>query len=532
VSQLVAPHILFVILDDLGSNDLGFHNNNDILTPTINQLIQSGTYLSNYYVLPYCSPTRAAILTGRYPLHTGSHTIIEWDQSQGLDLSEETLPQILRRGHDGGKSTYYQTHAVGKWHLGHAKFEQTPTFRGFQSFYGYYLGSGDYYTHYHGPEAQSTGYGYDFRSDENEFCGANCSKIINVRGEYSTHLFTKQAIRIIQNYHSKQQEQQRLFLYLAHQAVHAPNEVPDKYTKLYENKTGIHWTEQRKIYAGMLTAADESIANVTQALKDNGMWNNTIVIVTTDNGGPTAVCGVQGSTNRKTTRGGKCTVWEGGTTGDALISGPAWKYIRDHYRRQHDNQHVVGDAQESDNEVHYYANIFHAVDWLPTLVALTGTKPNGKPLDGVDHLDALLTPANLVPPPREEVFVGYAQFENRWYGPAVRWQKWKLLQGVSGGPESRSGPFPPGPSQPAAGGDVNYTYQLFDLEVDPGETTNLAGEYPILEQILQGKLKEYQKTYVPPFTDYPECTPFRGIVNTSEFGPTFVPWCSQLVVYT
>ena len=191
-----------------------------------------------------------------------------------------------------------------------------------------------------------------------------------------------------------------------------------------------------------------------------------------------------------------------------------------------------------------YPHIFHAVDWLPTLAALTGAKPEGKPLDGVNHLDSLLETAasadagaerdtrSARPPPREEVFVGYAAYGKRWYGPALRWQNWKLIQGESGGPEDAE-KIPPYSDQPPEGGNVDDHYLLYDIEKDPGEKQDLAPQYPIVVQILQAKLREYQTTYVPPMDDYdPDCGPFRGITNTSEFGPTWDPWCSEVLVYT
>jgi len=139
---------------------------------------------------------------------------------------------------------------------------------------------------------------------------------------------------------------------------------------------------------------------------------------------------------------------------------------------------------------------------------------------------------HLVNPPRQEVFVGYSYYGNQWYGPALRWQRWKLIQGPSGGPED-SEVVPPAFDRPAAGGRANDTYLLFDIEHDPGEQHDLASERPVLVQMLQAKLRDYQQHYVPPMQDYdPDCGPFRGITNTSEFGPTWEPWCSQVVVYT
>lgn len=144
------PHILLIVMDDLGSNDLGFHRTK-IRTPNCDGLLLDpdssgpGIYLQNYYVLPSCSPTRSALLSGRYPLHTGVHHWIPVDSVAGLPLEDLTLADLLS-GADGG----YETHAVGKWHVGYSRWEQTPTFRGFNSFFGLYTGSADYYSHVEG----------------------------------------------------------------------------------------------------------------------------------------------------------------------------------------------------------------------------------------------------------------------------------------------------------------------------------------------------------------------------------------------
>lgn len=545
--SLRPPHILMVVMDDLGSNDLGYHGSSGIFTPAADELARTGIYLDNYYVLPYCSPTRAALLSGRYPLHTGCHTIITARQTQGLPLDEETLPQVLRR--EAG----YRAHAVGKWHLGHSQWEQTPTFRGFESFTGHYLGWSDYISHTVGGN-QSETLGYEMHHDRKEFCGPDCSRYMDERGNYSTHVFSREAIRVIEN-HKLFHSQEPLFLYLAHQAVHAPEQqVPERYYQLYENNktTAKNWSQQRKMYAGMLTAADESIANVTAALRTHGLWENTLVVFTTDNGGPTHVCAVQGSTNKPPRRGGKCTVWEGGTTGDAFLSGPALirriRWIRQQQQKQ--SIQVVDDtgSPPGNKTPCKYPFLFHVVDWLPTLAALVGATPNGKPLDGVNQLPTLLHSAaawnniiisndTTIVPPRQEVFIGYATYNKTWYGPALRWKNWKLLQGHSGGPESpdltttgSSDSY----TQPAEGGNPLDTFQLFDLMADPGEQTNLSDQYPMLVHVLRAKLQEYHKTYVPPFDDSHDkinCGPFRGIVHTNEFGPAWTPWCQKIVVY-
>jgi arylsulfatase B len=243
-----------------------------------------------------------------------------------------------------------------------------------------------------------------------------------------------------------------------------------------------------------------------------------------DNGGPTAVCAIQGSSNYPK-RGGKCTLYDGGTTGDGFISGPALK--------------TYWNISSPENKT--YQNLFHVVDWLPTLAAAVGTNPNGKPLDGVNHLEALRNhqgdggnvvasesrALSSVSQPREELFVGYSWVRyagGDWYGPALRYQNWKLIQGSSGGPEDPQ-VIPKGTKNPAVGGDANATYLLFDLAADPSETRDVAKEHPAVVQQLMKRLQEYHKTYVAPGpnTD-PNCV-FKGLMNTTKFGGVWNPWC-------
>jgi arylsulfatase A-like enzyme len=572
------PNIVLVVIDDLGSNDLGWHGSG-IHTPTMDGLLlllsDEAIWLSNYYVLPYCSPTRAALLTGRYPLHTGCHDIIRSMSTDGLPLDEITLPQMLRTNH-------YRTHAVGKWHLGHSRWTQTPTFRGFESFFGYYLGWSDYYTHYTGCD---DGVGYDLHWDDREFCGLNCSQYPDERGHYSTHVFTDRAVQVIQNHQQHHQQAAAtnananatssstttspLFLYLAYQGVHAPNEVPLIYSDRYRHNE--NWTNERQLYAGMLTAVDEGIGNVTRALRKAGMWDDTVLIITTDNGGPTKVCSVQGSSNRG--RGGKCTVWEGGTVGDALVhfgrrtTAVARRGGRKRRRSSTTTNATaaaapvattaVNNNRTNNNNNHNttitYPHLFHVVDWFPTLARLAQVvipNDNGKPLDGVDQLDGLLglmyddssstvtttmTTSPSQRPIRQEVFVGYAALDGNWYGPAMRYGNYKLLQGAAGGgPEDRHR-IPPGPDRPAppGGGDSNTTtyYRLYNVHVDPYETVDLALTYPLLVDILRAKLREYQKSYVPPILPDLECGRFAGLVEHMHYGRVWTPWCEKLVVY-
>lgn len=174
----------------------------------------------------------------------------------------------------------------------------TPTFRGFNSYTGFYSGGEDYFTH-------MTQSNYDFRSDEAPYCGANCSRVDSGdHGTYSAHVFTSAAVDII-NEHDPNTP---LFLYLAYQNVHAPAEVPQSYVDAYN--TTIQ-SKRRRTFAGMLSAMDEGIGNVTAALRAKGMMDDLLLMFTADNGGPTTTGDGVGSSNAPF-RGGKHSIWEVG----------------------------------------------------------------------------------------------------------------------------------------------------------------------------------------------------------------------------
>ncbi|XP_025098632.1 arylsulfatase B-like [Pomacea canaliculata] len=326
------PNIVLVVADDYGYNDISYHGSR-IRTPNLEKLADDGVRLENYYVQPICSPTRSQLMSGRYQIHTGlQHSVIHPGQPNGLPLDSPTLADKLR---EAG----YATHAVGKWHLGLYKKEFLPTNRGFDSFYGYYLGAEDYYTHH---RCYTTGCGLDLHN--------NTDPDLSQDQVYSTFLFTQRAEDIVRT-HSPSKP---LFLYLAYQSVHAPLQVPEKYTEQYHDINN----HSRRTYAGMVSCMDEGIGNLTTTLQEAGLWDNTVFIFTTDNGGQ-----VHAGGNNWPLRGYKDTLWEGGVRGVGFV---------------HSN--LLAQKREVSRA------FVHVSDWFPTLVKLAGGSLNGtQPLDGFDQ---------------------------------------------------------------------------------------------------------------------------------------------------
>ncbi|KAJ7390387.1 hypothetical protein OS493_025640 [Desmophyllum pertusum] len=217
------PHIIMIVADDLGWDDVSFHGSPQIPTPHIDKLANTGVILNSYYVNPLCTPTRASLMTGKYAVNLGvQHETVFGTQPYGLPLSEATTPQYL-------KSLGYRTHGVGKWHLGFFEKEYTPTYRGFETFYGFWNGKEDYWDH----TSLEDVWGTDLRD--------NMKAVKNETGHYGTELFSEVAERIIDT-HNKSEP---LYLYLAQQGVHSANgnETSTSTTKTARRKLHNHSIE-------------------------------------------------------------------------------------------------------------------------------------------------------------------------------------------------------------------------------------------------------------------------------------------------
>ncbi|XP_022103630.1 arylsulfatase B-like isoform X3 [Acanthaster planci] len=274
------PNIVFILADDYGYHDIGYHGS-VIKTPVLDRLAAEGVKLSNYYVQPICTPTRTQLMTGRYQIHTGfQHAVLYPTMPSCLPLDEITIAQKL-------KEAGYSTHIVGKWHLGFYKKACWPTRRGFDTFFGFLEGSGTYYSHMRGSF-------YDFRDQEDVAW--------QYKGQYSTHLFAKRAQEII----TKHDKEKPFFLFVSMQAVHIPLEVPESYVRHYAHIKD----KKRRTYAGMTTCMDEAVGNITTTLDELGLWNDTLLIFSTDNGGAPEAGGFNWPL-----RGRKKSLWEGGVRG-------------------------------------------------------------------------------------------------------------------------------------------------------------------------------------------------------------------------
>ncbi len=370
------PNIVYIVADDLGWKDVGFRGS-DIKTPNIDKLAAGGAKLEQFYVQPMCTPTRAAMLTGRYPCRYGLQTfVIPSNGSYGLPTDEWLLPQSL-------KEAGYTTAIVGKWHLGHADKKFWPRQRGFDTQYGPLIGELDYFTH------KQHGVIDWYRNNER----------VDEPG-YTTTLLGDDAVNLIQKHDSKTP----LFLYLAFNAPHTPYQAPQEYLDQYKNIAD----PSRRAYAGSITAMDDQIGRVVAALEKAKMRDNTLIVFHSDNGGTNNpmfagegdVSKVKIPCNNGPYRDGKASLYEGGTRVCALANWPG---------------HIKPGSANG---------IIHVTDMYPTIAKLANASTaKCKPLDGGDVWPAI---SEGKPSTRTEVVYNVEPFRG-----GVRQGDWKLVWRVT-----------------------------------------------------------------------------------------------------
>lgn len=342
------PNIVLILADDLGYSDVGFQGGKDIPTPHLDNLARGGVRCANGYVShPFCSPTRAGIMTGRYQHRFGHENNPVFDPANpklGLPLDQVTIADAL-------KAAGYVTGAVGKWHLG-AEPRFLPTRRGFTEFFGFPGGGHDYFQAQDQPGARE----YltpILRGDQSV-----------TEKEYLTRAFSREAVAFITHHKDRP-----FFLYLAYNAVHTPLQAPPTDLARVEGIDDV----KRKPYAAMLQILDEGVGQVLDALKRSELERDTLVVFLSDNGGPPPA---NGSRNEPL-RGAKGTLYEGGVRVPFVFRWPG----------------VLAEGSSYDQPV-------SSIDLMPTAVALAGGKTlASSKLDGVDLMPYLTAKASGAPHP-------------------------------------------------------------------------------------------------------------------------------------
>jgi len=450
------------------------------------------------------------------------HGVIE---PTGPQCAPTDVPFLSARFKDAG----YQTHLTGKWHLGGCSWNCTPTERGFDSFVGLLEAAGDFYSH------RIFG-GYDWWNGT-QLDGS-------VVGEYTTDLIKEQAVNVINNYNEGDSP---MFMWVTFTAPHTPLQAPQEYIDMYPSVEG-----DRQTYLAMVTAMDDAIGEIVDSLKNNGLWNDTFFLFSSDNGGQKG-----GWADNSPMRGGKGTLFEGGSRVAAFVSGPMLA-----------NPGTTNDG------------LIHVTDWSPTFLTMAGVEYDEEYFDGVDQ-SKMFTEG--CPSERDEMIYNIdIEYTGRFFygNAAIRKGDMKMIWGFPGMcdgygleladfyhldeylayinltyadytdiPEERPHPFWKSPQEiantfaiveemgihgiteaemDAGRGPVLY----FNLAADPNETNNLAGDPQYAAEIYQLKeeiMTRIQTTYLP--------TPNVGkITMPDESSPinnpplyAWVPgWCEHL----
>ena len=490
------PNIVFMYLDDQGYNDVGSGSTDYIdLTPRISTLASEGLWLRKYYGQEVCTPSRAALLTGVYPIHTGmQYGMISSNDPWGLPTQFWTMPQHLKRAGN------YTTHLIGKWHLGHFSASRLPLQRGFDTFFGYYSGFTSYFSHVAEIslcDDDGGGCWYDLRNGDTP---------VKADGEYNAYMFQKQVHDLINAHGALSKEkkaQQPFFLYYALGVVHEPLQVPEEVLLKNADRISHIRNTQRRMHAGMTIVLDDSVGEVISALKENDMYEDSLIILASDNGAnPT----VQGGGSNWPLRGKKGDFFEGGIRVHAVVRSPAIPLK------------LRGGS---------YNGLFHCTDWLPTIVAgALGApevlKPIENTLDGINQWHRMIS-VEHGPFPRTEIVhsvtTSYSFDENdavvSFPTGAIRRGDYKLLVHVYYEPVWTI------PKTPTVEVNTQLTSlantsagllrtktlrslskqhkdYLFNIEEDPEETTDLKDTYPDIYNDLRKAFDEYHIHSVPP----------------------------------
>lgn len=379
----VKPNILLIVADDLGWSDVGWHGGFS-KTPVMDNLVRTGVELDQHYVQPVCTPTRTALMSGRYPGRFGPQALAP-SNLRAMPLGTITIASAL-------KSVGYHTYQMGKWHLG-AKPEWGPNAYGFDHSYGTLTGAADPWTH-------------KYRKGPYEDTWHRDGKFFDEEGN-ATELIAAEAVRRIK------EKQGPWLIYVPFHAVHTPVDAPAEFLKLYD---GVKFHDDpakqnsRLRMAAMVAQVDAKIGQMVAALEATGQRDNTLIIFTSDNGGIESLKNAYVGTvsdsplnsENDPLRAGKNTLYEGGTRVCAFANWPGKLMPQK------------------------FTTPMHAVDWLPTIASLAGFVPSAElKWDGLNQWPALTGQAKSSAP--RTIYIAMRK------GHSLRHGDWKLVvngQGV------------------------------------------------------------------------------------------------------
>jgi len=380
------PNILFIVADDLGWSDVGWHGGFS-RTPNMDQLVREGIELDQHYVQPVCTPTRTALMSGRYPGRFGPHALAP-SNLRAMPLGTVTMAAAL-------KSVGYHTYQSGKWHLG-ARSEWGPTGFGFDHGYGTLTGAADPWTH-------------KYRQGPYEDTWHRDGKLLHEAGN-ATELIAAEALRRIE------EKQSPWFVYVPFHAVHTPVDAPAEFKRLYEGSKFHDDPEKqdsRLRMAAMVSQLDAKIGQFVAALQKTGQRDNTLIVFTSDNGGieslQNAYVGEVGhsplNSENDPLRGQKAQLYEGGIRVCAFANWPGKLTPRKH------------------------TSPMYVADWFPTLASLVGYEPKSDlRWDGVNQWPALTGMGSN----EQEVRTIYVAMSG---GRMLRRGDWKLIAMNQGRPQ-------------------------------------------------------------------------------------------------
>ena len=457
------PHILFLMVDDWGWANVGYHRDtptHEVQTPNFDSLMKNGLELDQHYGYNVCSPSRSSFMSGRLPIHVNdrnAHGIYNPDDPiSGFAGIPRNMTGIAEKLNEAG----YISHMVGKWHAGDATFDHIPTGRGFNTSFGYLRAANDYYTEQSGQICNGTNI-VDLWDTLQPAYGVNGTGTDN----YEESLFHDQVVHILRTHDTSKP----LFLYYGAHLIHKPYQVPKQYLNMYSYIND----QNRQYYHAMTKYMDDTVGDIVSVLKDRGIWDSLLFVVSSDNGGPVHP---DSGGNNFPLKGGKGSDWQGGVRVNAFVSGG---FLPDKMRGQKTEGYI------------------HMADWFATFCALAGVDPTDKKaakakLPPIDSLNMwpLISGENSTSP-RVDIPISYFTLISGDY---------KILQGDIE-QAGWTGPQYPNTTTKAGLKAVEHcgkTGCLYNIKSDPEERQNLAKKLPDVLKDMQTKLASYQATYFNP----------------------------------